>query len=97
MVQLEEACGPRLVEDENAVNEAKDRVVAVAQLPGDVPQRNASFTLSSIRASRERPTCGKHATDRWADRVLNDLLEVPYHHLILAVPAHLRSECQRSP
>ncbi|HYO13744.1 MAG TPA: transposase zinc-binding domain-containing protein [Thermoanaerobaculia bacterium] len=41
--------------------------------------------------SRFCPTCGKHATDRWAEGVLNDLLDVPYHHLVLAVPAHLRS------
>ena len=40
--------------------------------------------------SRFCPTCGKHATDRWADRVLNDLLDVPYHHLVLSLPAHLR-------
>lgn len=40
--------------------------------------------------SRFCPTCGKHATDRWAEGVLNDLLEVPYHHLVVAVPAHLR-------
>jgi hypothetical protein len=40
--------------------------------------------------SRFCPTCGKHATDRWAAGVLNDLLDVPYHHLVLAVPAHLR-------
>lgn len=40
--------------------------------------------------SRFCPTCGKHATDRWATGVLNDLLDVPYHHLALAVPAHLR-------
>lgn len=41
--------------------------------------------------SRFCPTCGKHATDRWAAGVLNDLLDVPYHHLVLAVPAELRS------
>lgn len=40
--------------------------------------------------SRFCPTCGKHATDRWADSVLNDLLDVPYHHVVLSVPAHLR-------
>lgn len=45
--------------------------------------------------SRFCPTCGKHATDRWAAGVLNDLLDVPYHHLALAVPAHLRGVCQR--
>jgi hypothetical protein len=39
--------------------------------------------------SRLCPTCGKHATDAWADQVLNDLLDVPYHHLILSVPALL--------
>lgn len=26
--------------------------------------------------SRFRPTCGKHATDQWADGALSDLLEV---------------------
>ena len=40
--------------------------------------------------SRFCPTCGKQATDRWADGVLNDLLDVPYHHVVLSVPAHLR-------
>ena len=32
--------------------------------------------------SRFCPTCGKHATDVWADQVLNGLLDVAYHHLI---------------
>lgn len=41
--------------------------------------------------SRFCPSCGKLASDRWADGVLNDLLNVPYHHLVLAVPWHLRS------
>lgn len=40
--------------------------------------------------SRFCPTCGKLATDRWADGVLNDLLEVPYHHLVLSAPWQLR-------
>ena len=40
--------------------------------------------------SRFCPTCGKHATDRWADGVLNDLLDVPYHHLVLSPPGQLR-------
>jgi hypothetical protein len=40
--------------------------------------------------SRFCPTCGKHATDRWADGVLNDLLEVPYHHLVFSPPGQLR-------
>jgi hypothetical protein len=40
--------------------------------------------------SRFCPTCGKHATDRWADQVLNDLLDVPYHHLVLSPPWQLR-------
>jgi hypothetical protein len=40
--------------------------------------------------SRFCPTCGKHATDRWADAVLNDLLDVPYHHLVLSPPGALR-------
>jgi hypothetical protein len=41
--------------------------------------------------SRLCPTCGKHATDVWADRVLNALLDVPYHHLIVAIPWQLRT------
>jgi hypothetical protein len=41
--------------------------------------------------SRFCPTCGKHATDRWADGVLNDLLDVPYHHLVLSAPWQLRA------
>ena len=36
------------------------------------------------------PTCGKHATDVWANQVLNALLDVPYHHLIMAIPWQLR-------
>jgi hypothetical protein len=40
--------------------------------------------------SRFCPTCGKHATDAWADQVLNRLLDVPYHHLILSIPWQLR-------
>ena len=40
--------------------------------------------------SRFCPTCGKLATDRWADGLLNELLDVPYHHLVLSVPKQLR-------
>ena len=40
--------------------------------------------------SRFCPTCGKHATDVWANQVLNRLLDVPYHHLIMAIPWQLR-------
>jgi len=40
--------------------------------------------------SRFCPTCGKHATDVWANQVLNNLLDVPYHHLIMAIPWQLR-------
>ena len=40
--------------------------------------------------SRFCPTCGKHATDVWADGVLNRLLDVPYHHLVVAIPWQLR-------
>lgn len=29
--------------------------------------------------------------DRWADGVLNDLLDVPYHHLVLSPPWPLRA------
>ena len=40
--------------------------------------------------SRFCPRCGKLATDRWADGVLNNLLNVPYHHLVFSVPWQLR-------
>jgi hypothetical protein len=40
--------------------------------------------------SRFCPTCGKHATDVWADGVLSELLDVPYHHLVLSTPWQLR-------
>ena len=40
--------------------------------------------------SRFCPTCGKHATDVWANEVLNRLLDVPYHHLIMSIPWQLR-------
>jgi hypothetical protein len=40
--------------------------------------------------SRFCPTCGKHATDVWANQVLNRLLDVPYHHLVLSIPWQLR-------
>ena len=36
--------------------------------------------------SRFCPACGKHATDVWANQALNRLLDVPYHHLIMAIP-----------
>jgi hypothetical protein len=40
--------------------------------------------------SRFCPTCSKHATDVWANQVLNALLDVPYYHLIMAIPWQLR-------
>jgi hypothetical protein len=40
--------------------------------------------------SRFCPTCGKHATDTWADSVLSRLLDVPYHHIVLSLPWQLR-------
>ena len=40
--------------------------------------------------SRFCPTCGKQATDQWADHVLNNLLDVHYHHLVFSVPWELR-------
>jgi hypothetical protein len=40
--------------------------------------------------SRFCPSCGKLATDRWADGVLNELLDVPYHHLVMSPPWQLR-------
>lgn len=40
--------------------------------------------------SRFCPSCGKLATDRWADEVLNELIDVPYHHLVMSAPWQLR-------
>jgi len=40
--------------------------------------------------SRFCPTCGKLATDKWADGVLNGLLDVAYHHIILSLPWQFR-------
>lgn len=40
--------------------------------------------------SRFCPTCGKHAADVWCNKVLNGLLDVPYHHLVLTIPWQLR-------
>lgn len=41
--------------------------------------------------SRLCSICNKIATDRWASGVLNNLLDVPYHHVILSVPGDLRA------
>jgi len=40
--------------------------------------------------SRFCPTCGKHATDVWCNQGLNNLLDVPCHHLVLTIPWRLR-------
>ena len=47
-------------------------------------------TIPHSCKSRFCPTCGKIATDQWANQVLNGLLDVPYHHLVLTVPWELR-------
>lgn len=41
--------------------------------------------------SRLCASCGKPATDRWAQKVLNETLDVEYHHLVLSVPWQLRA------
>jgi len=41
--------------------------------------------------SRLCSSCGKPATDRWAQKVLNDTLDVEYHHLVVSVPWQLRA------
>lgn len=40
--------------------------------------------------SRFCPTCGKQASDQWAQQVLSTLLDVHYHHLVFSVPWELR-------
>ena len=49
-----------------------------------------SFPIPAIPPRRDCPACGKHATDVWANQALNRLLDVPYHHLIMAIPWQLR-------
>ena len=41
--------------------------------------------------SRFCSICGKHATDVWANSLLNELLPVPYHHIVFTLPKELRS------
>ena len=41
--------------------------------------------------SRFCPSCGKYATDKWANSILNELLDVPYHHIVLTLPYQFRS------
>jgi len=40
--------------------------------------------------SRMCSSCGKPATDRWAEATLNRVLDVPYHHLVFSAPWQLR-------
>jgi hypothetical protein len=49
---------------------------------------SCSYTRLVVHSCKSRfcPVCGKHRTDQWADELLNDLLAVPYHHVVLAVP-----------
>ena len=35
------------------------------------------------------PTCGKHATDVWANQVLNVLLDVPYQYKLAKIDSQL--------
>ena len=41
--------------------------------------------------SRLCSSCGKPATDRWAEGVLSQVLDVEYHHLVFSVPWQFRS------
>ena len=41
--------------------------------------------------SRLCSSCGKPATDRWAEQVLSQALDAEYHHLVLSVPWQFRS------
>ena len=44
----------------------------------------------SATPTTDASACGKVATDRWADQVLNETLDVPYHHLVFTVPWQFR-------
>lgn len=41
--------------------------------------------------SRFCPSCGKVATDIWAEKALSEILPVDYHHLVFTIPWQLRS------
>lgn len=47
------------------------------------PERVRYKVLPHTSKSRFCPSCGELATDRWADGVLNDLLDVPCYHVVL--------------
>jgi hypothetical protein len=55
------------------------------------PQCDHTQLVPHSCKSRLCPTCGKHATDVWADGLLDQLLDVPYHHLVLSTPWQLRT------
>jgi hypothetical protein len=40
--------------------------------------------------SRFCPVCGKVYTDKWASEILNNLIDVSYHHLVFTIPWELR-------
>lgn len=41
--------------------------------------------------SRFCSSCGKVATDRWMEKSMADLLDVPYHHVVFTIPQELRN------
>jgi len=65
----------------------KSRFVSSELVEGSRLSLSKALVWACRRLSSELvegcPTCGKHATDVWANQVLNALLDVPYHHLIM--------------
>ena len=41
--------------------------------------------------SRFCTSCGKVGTDTWIERACSEFLDVPYHHLVFAIPRQLRN------
>lgn len=54
------------------------------------PDCGAGRVVPHSCKSRMCSSCGKPATDRWAEETLNRTLAVPYHHLVLSVPWEYR-------
>ena len=68
-------------------NDGRMGLIGIFSFPSFIYQHSI---IPTFQHSCFCPTCGKHATDVWANQVLNRFLNVPYHHLIMAIPWQLR-------
>lgn len=42
------------------------------------------------------PTCGTASTNRWADKILHNVLNIKHHHVVVTLPAWLRDIARRN-